>query len=306
MQLRLELVRQRQCPNVPVCRAGDVRYQETCKIASKMIYEHVAIAQKEPYILTHSLDGHVAGSTAKVCKWEPGSIGFVMRKAEQHLSRMMRDWRERSGYDVQGWTAKVVGKHLRGMLLRCLDGAKAPAHAVHKERFWLPRCKVWAGGKTVARCWVTPICIPTMELNPLTRVARVVSLHVCMPLRPDVVIAASDCLSLSLPPGHGRMLVDLPHADNRPEAETMTAAAILLTRTSAMADLAITNTSTVSTTLLRPGAHVRRIKDHVASTGGRWVFRHAMMAYDHASAPSLVHPLGHVDNAVEPPEEPDD
>lgn len=266
-------------------------------IGACKLWEHVGVAQQEVYVLTHGVHGHIPGSYVTVIKWVKARFYNLLQHARSFLKVQALDWAHRKGFDAESavFTDQVLSASLDTMLRHATQHARVPGE---DGLYYMPRVAISLDGRRVHKTLMCPVVVVQFELSPQHGKPRVSSAHTSMPLRPAVVVAASDCLSLSISPGRGRLLAHLPMADNLADEETVAAAAILLSRTSAMADLAVTDVSTMSSSMLRHGAHMQRLKANVGRTASRHVFRHVAFERVADVAPPLVHPLGPMDGGA--------
>eukprot|EP00892_Ulva_mutabilis_P000734 jgi/Ulvmu1/10661/UM066_0043.1 len=265
------------------------------------LFDHVVIARREVYRITHGVNGIVAGSYATVSSWVPTQLHVMVRAAASFLDMQVKDWRERVGYvgpgldglDQGALQPGVLLDQIRSMLLEVVGGATVLENADGAQKYYLPRVRASAGRGTRPQSTVMyPVVVASLEMDDVQHRPRLTHAHAAMPLTPAVIHAAGDTLSMSLAAGDGQMLAHIPLVDNRPEEETATAAAVLLSRNSRMEDLAITDASSINPGMLRHGMHLRNLKDHVRQRAGRWSVRHVRLQHADGAVATAAAPAG--------------
>ena len=259
----------------------------------------MAVALKEPYILTHGFSKHITGSVVVIDRFVACLKRQVVRHAQTQLEWQLRDYKTRPGFMAS--KGAVVSGALMEVIEDLVDGvlqhAVVPEDEPGRETvYYVPQGRVFDTRTRVQRgILFYPIVTVVLAQTPTDSVRRLVSAHAASPLRPGVVQSACDLLSRSFKPGERRLLVHAPNADNADEEDTVAANAILWSRTSAMADVARSQDTAVHGGMLRHGAHMERLKDEVASRPGRWALRHVCMARVASEAPPAIHPDGSLD-----------
>ena len=263
--------------------------------AQSNMWSSMAVALKEPYLLKHGFSSHVTGSVVVINKFTECLEQQVVNNVKNQLALQVWDYEKRAGFScrqgrvVPGVLMEVFEELIQGVLAHA---RKTPTDPGLKPVFYMPCGRIHDTRNHIR--WsivIYPIISVVLAQTAVDRVFRMVSVHAGTPLRPGVVLSASDLLSRSFKPGNRRLLVHCTYGDNVSDEETVAANEVLW---SAIVDVARSDETGIHDGMLHHGAQMQRLKDDVASREG-WALRHVRMRYDPAAGPPLQHPCGDVD-----------